>query len=90
VIYDWGKDEFPAMISHQLRLPLNAILDYTRMLRSGPADRAAINISTEINLWGMAQAIERRGNPRRIRFGRNEQAPPRHPSTRNASQPAVA
>src|SRR5262245_57608075 len=38
-----SKDEFLALVSHELRSPLNAILGYTRMLRSGPADRDDIN-----------------------------------------------
>jgi CheY-like chemotaxis protein/anti-sigma regulatory factor (Ser/Thr protein kinase) len=36
------------MVSHELRSPLNAILGYTRMLRSGPVDRDAINNITAI------------------------------------------
>lgn len=35
------KDEFVATISHELRAPLNAILGWARMLRSGTLDPAA-------------------------------------------------
>src|SRR5215510_7362833 len=33
-----SKDEFLTMISHELRSPLNIVLGYTRLMRSGPAD----------------------------------------------------
>jgi PAS domain S-box-containing protein len=43
-----SKDEFLAMVSHELRSPLNAIFGYSRMLRSGPADRESINKVTAV------------------------------------------
>jgi CheY-like chemotaxis protein/anti-sigma regulatory factor (Ser/Thr protein kinase) len=36
------------MVSHELRSPLNAILGYTRMLRSGPVERDSINNLTAV------------------------------------------
>jgi len=45
-----SKDEFLALVSHELRSPLTAIFGYTRMLRSGsgPVDRDAINKVTAV------------------------------------------
>ena len=56
-----AKDEFLATISHELRNPLNAILGWTRMLRSGKldADRAARALETvERNAEVQAALIE--------------------------------
>lgn len=43
-----SKDEFIAMISHELRSPLNAILGWTRLLRKGQPDEELYDRATEI------------------------------------------
>ena len=56
-----SKDEFLAMVSHELRSPLTGILGYTRMLRSGPVDRDTINKGADIverNARAQLQIIE--------------------------------
>src|ERR1051325_11547270 len=55
-----AKDEFVAMISHEIRSPLNAILGWSQMLRQGTLDKAAATNaleSIERNARAQAQLV---------------------------------
>jgi PAS domain S-box-containing protein len=68
-----SKDEFLAMVSHELRSPLSAILSYAQLLRVGPVDVDAINrvvTVIERNAKAQIQIIEDLLDSARITTGK--------------------
>jgi len=68
-----SKDEFLAMVSHELRSPLSAILSYAQTLRVGPRDTDAINrvvTVIERNTKAQIQIIEDLLDSARITTGK--------------------
>jgi PAS domain S-box-containing protein len=68
-----SKDEFLAMVSHELRSPLSAILSYAQLLRVGPINIDAINrvvTVIERNAKAQTQIIEDLLDSARITTGK--------------------
>ncbi len=68
-----SKDEFLTMVSHELRSPLNAVLGYTRLLRSSPADSSFVAHAAAIverNAKAQLQIVEDLLDSARIITGR--------------------
>ena len=68
-----SKDEFLAMVSHELRSPLSAILGYAQLLRVGPVDIDGINrvvTVIERNAKAQIQIIEDLLDSARITTGK--------------------
>ena len=68
-----SKDEFLALVSHELRSPLSAILSYAHLLRVGPVDIDAINRAVTVierNAKAQIQIIEDLLDSARITTGK--------------------
>ena len=68
-----AKDDFVAMVSHDLRSPLNAILGWANLLRTRPLDTHTINRALEIierNAHSQAKLLEDLLNISRILRGK--------------------
>ncbi|HVH07434.1 MAG TPA: ATP-binding protein [Myxococcota bacterium] len=56
-----AKDDFLAVLSHELRSPLNAMLGWVRVLQRGDRDEATVAravATLERNVWAQAQVID--------------------------------
>jgi len=72
---DAAKDEFLAMVSHELRGPLNAILGWTRLLRTEQLKESAQAHALETierNAWAQTQLVEDLLDVSQIVAGRRE------------------
>jgi signal transduction histidine kinase/ActR/RegA family two-component response regulator len=68
-----AKDEFLAVLSHELRSPLNAMLGWTHVLRQRPGDQTLVATAldtVERNIWAQAQVIDDLLDISRIRSGK--------------------
>ena len=70
-----AKDEFLAVLSHELRSPLNAMLGWVQILRSAGASEAMVARAVdtlERNIWAQAQVINDLLDVSRITTGKLE------------------